>query len=257
MGLMNETEGLSLVMPMAGRGSRFARAGVALPKPLVELEGRPFFWWATESVRRATPVAEMVFVVLDEHCATHAIDRRVAEAYPEARIVRIGDVTRGAAETALLGVAALRGHGPVAVNDCDHAFLCPDLAAAMASMRASTSGAITCFRSSDPAYSYATLGASGEVTGTVEKAVVSDRAIGGCYLFSSPGSFMEAYGCGPEGYAEGCPYPELFVSGLYNRMVARGRRVASVDLERHVSFGTPEEFSRAAASGVADSLGWA
>ena len=52
---------LSLVMPMAGRGSRFA--GVeALPKPLIELGGKPFFWWAVESVKRLGIVDEMVFV---------------------------------------------------------------------------------------------------------------------------------------------------------------------------------------------------
>ena len=66
---------LSMVMPMAGRGSRFARRGETAPKPLLELHGRPFFWWATESLRRAVRIEEMVFVVLAEHCAAHGVDR--------------------------------------------------------------------------------------------------------------------------------------------------------------------------------------
>src|SRR4029079_9269418 len=45
--------GVALVMPMAGRGSRFVRAGRAEPKPLIDVAGRPAFWWAAESVRRA------------------------------------------------------------------------------------------------------------------------------------------------------------------------------------------------------------
>ncbi|MDP9412820.1 MAG: hypothetical protein M3Q08_01745 [Pseudomonadota bacterium] len=39
---------LAMVMPMAGRGSRFAREGILQPKPLVDLGGKPFFWWATD-----------------------------------------------------------------------------------------------------------------------------------------------------------------------------------------------------------------
>ena len=49
---------------MAGRGSRFSSEGAAVPKPLMSLWGRPFFWWAAESAKRAFDVAEMVFVVL-------------------------------------------------------------------------------------------------------------------------------------------------------------------------------------------------
>lgn len=34
---------INLVIPMAGRGSRFSKQGYTLPKPLVELDGKPFF----------------------------------------------------------------------------------------------------------------------------------------------------------------------------------------------------------------------
>ena len=68
---------LNLVMPMAGRGSRFAREGILQPKPLVDLAGKPFFWWAVESVRRAVEIEQMVFVVLEEHEREFAISDRI------------------------------------------------------------------------------------------------------------------------------------------------------------------------------------
>jgi dTDP-glucose pyrophosphorylase len=230
--------GLSLVMPMAGRGSRFARDGIAEPKPLIELAGRPFFWWAAESVRRAVPVAEMVFVVLDEHCRAFAIDRRIREFYPEAEILALPAVTAGAAETARLGVAALRGTGPIAVNDCDHAFLCDDLGGLAGQLVSDVAAALLCFRSDSPAYSYLRL-VDGNVVGTVEKQVVSPFAIAGCYLFANAATFAAAY----ETYRLTCPYDELFVSGLADVIAAQGGRLAMRQLPQHRSFGTPEELA--------------
>ena len=230
---------IALVMPMAGRGSRFASLGIKEPKPLIELMGRPFFWWAVESVRRMVPVREMVFVVLDEHCEQFAIHNRIIDFYPDARIVKIPDVTSGAAETAQIGLAAVRSNGPVAINDCDHAFICSDLAGATSSLASSASGALLCFRSDSPAYSYVKLGPSGEIVGTVEKKVVSPYAIAGCYLFSNPTIFADLY----ESYRTTCPYNELFISGLYDLIAARGESVLKLEAEYHRAFGTPEELA--------------
>lgn len=231
---------LSLVMPMAGRGSRFAGAE-ALPKPLVELDGKPFFWWAVESVRRLAPVDEMIFVVLDDHVRDFAIDARIRSYFPDAVIERLPAVTAGAAETAAIGVAALRSTGPVAVCDSDHGFDPADtnLFAGLAGR----DGLLLCFESRDPAYSFACVDASGDVTRTVEKQAVSTNAIAGCYLFSSPQAFLAAW----TRYRAECPYDELFVSGLYNTLIQGGGRVGYHMLRQHLSFGTPAEFVAAQA----------
>lgn len=243
---------LALVMPMAGRGSRFSRRGEPLPKPLIELSGRPFFWWAAESVRRIAPVAETVFVVLEEHIRRFGIDAAVGTYYPDARIVALPDVTAGAAETAALGVQALRGTGPVALCDCDHAFDCGETEGLVGSLRGGVDAALLCFSSSDPAYSYARIGADGAVDGTVEKQAASPFAIAGCYLFASPSTYLDAY----SDYRSNCPYDEYFVSGVYNRLIASGGKVCKHLLPRHLSFGTPEELAEVEALGAALDL-WA
>jgi CTP:molybdopterin cytidylyltransferase MocA len=229
--------GLGLVMPMAGRGER---EGFAVPKPLIMLEGRPFFWWAAESVRRAAPVTRMVFVVLDEHCAQFDLHERILDHYPGAAIVRLPDVTAGAAETALLGVRALAHDGPIAVNDCDHAFECSSLASVVQELEATGSAALLCFHSDSPAHSYVRLDPLGRVTGTLEKQVVSPYAIAGCYLFAGSSQYLWAL----EAFRQCNPYPELFVSGLYNALAEAGTRILRVDLDDHRAFGTPEELER-------------
>lgn len=231
---------IALVMPMAGRGSRFMRDGRATPKPLIELFGHPFFWWAVESIAGAVTIREMVFVVLAEHVSEFGIDRQILARYPEAKIVALPEVTAGAAETAAAGIAALETPGPFAVNDCDHAFRAEHLESVVARLRDGASGALVGFRSTSPAYSYVQLDGRGMVAGTVEKQVVSPFAIAGCYFFADPATFASRF----ERYRNDCPYTELFLSGLYNEIINDGGEVLFHELARHVSFGTPEELER-------------
>ena len=230
--------GLSLIVPMAGRGSRFAKQGVRQPKPFVPLNGKPFFWWAVESVRRAVQVKEMIFVILDEHVEDWDLDRCIYRLYPEAQVVAIPEVTAGSAETAAFGVAALRSGRPIIINDCDHAFIAAGLDGAIDRLESQNDATLLTFRSTSPNYSYVELDASGVVTATKEKQVVSDFAIAGCYLFQSPQLFLNQY----RQYSDDCPYPELFISGIYNQLLAQHRSVDMLVLERHFAFGTPEEY---------------
>ena len=117
----------ALIVPAAGRGSRFTKFGENKPKPLIDLNGRPFFWWSVESVRRILPLRQMIFVVLEDHVTEYSIDKIITSYYPDATIVVIPEVTSGAAETAKIGLLSLSESGPIAINDCDHAFICPPL----------------------------------------------------------------------------------------------------------------------------------
>jgi dTDP-glucose pyrophosphorylase len=231
---------IALVMPMAGQGTRFQRIGVPTPKPLVELCGRPFFWWATESVLRSVGVRELVFVVLAEHVEHFGIDAKIRFHYPAARIVTIPEVTSGAAETAAIGVAALETSGPFALNDCDHAFLADGILPIVGELNGRTEGALLGFRSDAPVYSYVRFDDEGRVVGTMEKRVVSEFAIAGCYLFADAQTFAERFA----DYRRACPYDELFVSGIYNGILRAGGEVLFHELNNHVSFGTPDEYRR-------------
>jgi len=235
---------LALVMPMAGRGARFRQAGRQVPKPLIDLEGRPLFWWAAQSVCRAATVREMVFVVLEEHVRELGIDEEIRRFFPHATVRVLEEVTSGAAETAAIGVAALTTAGPLAVNDCDHAFFGTSLSPLAARLSARACGALVTFPSSSPAYSYLRLDEAGRVVGTVEKQVASPFAIAGCYLFADSKALLDLM---PR-YRQTCRYGELFVSGLYDLMIADGCEIPFAELAHHVSFGTPEELDGLAAA---------
>lgn len=236
---------LALVLPMAGRGSRFARTGHVLPKPLVALKGRPFFWWAAESVLQplyavgAVP-REIVAVILEEHARDHDIEAALRACYPDIKIIALPEVTEGAAETARIGVEALSDDGPVAIQDCDHAFSCPNLADIGADLSGRYDAALVCFRADTPHFSYIQLDDNGAVTGTVEKQVVSPFAIAGCYFFSGRAAFAR----GLAKFRDQNPYDELFLSGVANALAEQNPGcVEFYELEQHFPFGTPEEMA--------------
>ena len=54
---------LNIVIPMAGLGSRFRDAGYSVPKPLIEVLGRPMYAWAAESLPLAQS-SQLIFILL-------------------------------------------------------------------------------------------------------------------------------------------------------------------------------------------------
>ena len=195
------------------------------------------FWWSTESVLRTVDVRELVFVVLAEHVERFAIDARISDYYPRARIVALSNVTSGAAETAAIGVGALETPGPFAVNDCDHAFRAEGLRSLVEQLRGNVEGALLGFRAQGPAYSYVQFDGEGRVAGTVEKQVASAFAIAGCYLFADTQVFLNRVAT----YRRECTYNELFISGIYNAILRSGGEVLFREVAVHLPFGTPEE----------------
>ena len=70
---------LNLIMPMGGGGTRFGNHGFNLPKPLIEIYKKPFFYWAAQSILKFTDVESLTFVVLREHVEKFSIDKRIHE----------------------------------------------------------------------------------------------------------------------------------------------------------------------------------
>ena len=238
-------EKLHLILPMAGRGSRFFENGFVCPKPLIEISGKPFFYWATRSVEKYVDCADITFVVLEEHIRDFGIDAKIKQYWPEARIIALPEVTEGAAITALKGCEGLPDGEPILFNDCDHLFICSAFNAfcEKGDFADGPAGALLTFESDSPAYSYLQYGADGNVCHTVEKQVVSHDAICGAYYFKDKKTYAGA--CAE--YLKNCEYKEFFVSGIYNVLAAQGAKIAGFACDLHLPFGTPDEYRTAEA----------
>ena len=233
---------IHLIMPMGGSGTRFGTKGYALPKPLIELQGRPFFFWAAQSVYKFVEVEDLIFIVLQEHIDKYSIDKEIQKYYPNAVIQVLPHVLNGAVLTCCEGVKAVNDDLPLLFNDCDHAFICDAFYAyCRQGDYNKIDGALLTFPSNRPNYSYVKFDSAGNVSGTVEKIVVSNEAICGAYYFKSKTIFQNAV----KMYLKRCQYNEFFISGVYNELYHQDGRIRTFPVNAHISFGTPEEYDLA------------
>ena len=235
---------LHIVMPMAGEGSRFAKAGWTTPKPLIELRGIPLFQRAIGSVAIDGVEMKYSFIVRQEHIDNQHIDRLIKDILPSARVFSVLKTTRGAVETCLVAEPAIDDEDAVVVMDCDLEFRSRrynELVAAALAVPADEAdgGALVSFESDNPRYSYAQVDDEGRVLRTAEKEPISSHALCGAYFFGSGNDFKriahQLIDDGTHGK------PEFYVSLLYNYLLAEGKVVRLATMEEYYSYGTPEE----------------
>ena len=103
-----------VLMPMAGRGSRFAAIS-RKPKPLIPIGGRPMYRAALDALPEA---ARTVLVALDEAAAS-------LDAPEGTFVVTLPDTPAGQALSTEAGLAQLDPSREVLVAACDHALVLP------------------------------------------------------------------------------------------------------------------------------------
>lgn len=242
---------IHLIMPMGGGGTRFGNKGFNVPKPLIELQGKPFFYWATQSIVKYMDVEDITFVVLQEHIDRFNIVERIKEYYPACNIQVIPQVLNGAVLTCMEGVKLVNDNKPILFNDCDHAFICEKFYQYGNSGEFDDiDGALLTFESNDAKYSFVKFDDNGNVCKTVEKQAISNEAICGAYYFRNKDIFVNAVST----YLDKCQYSEFFVSGVYNEMAEKKQIIKTFKIDEHISFGTPDEYDEAIGDGRLERL---
>ncbi len=232
---------INLIMPMGGAGTRFANNGFECPKPLLPLEGRPFFAWAADSIRGHVELESITFVVLKEHIERFGIDREILKYAPDAEICVLDHVLNGAVLTCMEGAKSVKNDAPIIFCDCDLTFTCDALYEYYKRDAHSADGTLVTFNSDLPRYSYVRKDESGLVVETAEKKVISHEAICGAYGFGNKDIFLKA----ADKYMDTCTYSEYFMSGVYNLIIGQGGKVMNFPTDRMISFGTPDEYEKA------------
>src|SRR5262249_5464987 len=109
---------LNIVLPIAGRGSRFATAGYQQPKPLIPVHGSPMIAAVVKNVRPTRP-HRFIFVALAEHLEQAGMRDTLEAAAPGCIIVPVREVTEGAACTVLLARRFIDSSDPLMLANSD------------------------------------------------------------------------------------------------------------------------------------------
>jgi dTDP-glucose pyrophosphorylase len=229
---------MTIVMPMAGRGSRFAAVGIPQPKPLIPVRGEPMYAWAMKSLPLRL-ARRIVFICQREHLdAGLAADIRQRYGTDGVHVLPLDGVTEGQACTVLEARALIASDEPLIVYNAD-TYCRTDLESTLPRLSSDVDGVIGVFDAPGDKWSFARCDADGRVVETAEKRRISDLATTGLYHFSRGGDFVSYAGAMIA--ANDRVNGEFYVAPIYNHMIADGRHVV-VDRAREVwVLGTPED----------------
>lgn len=237
---------MQIVIPMAGSGARFARAGYTTIKPLIEVDGRPLI----EHVVRMFPGEEdFVFICSRPHLEETPLRSVLERLVPGAAIVAIEPHKLGPVHTALAAAQWIKDTEPVVLNYCDFSVYWDyaDFKGRMA--RLACDGAITAYRGFHPhslgPNLYAYLRERDQrVLEIKEKGCFTDQrlneyASSGTYYFRSGALLKRTF---QRAVAQGLQTNgEYYASTPFNLLVEDGLNVQVYELEHFLQWGTPED----------------
>ena len=159
-------ENLTVLIPMAGAGSRFQQAGYTFPKPLIDVKGKPMIQLVVENLNIK---ANYVYVVQKEHREKYNLDTLLNLITPGCKIVDVDGVTEGAACTALLAKEYIDNDKPLFFANSDQ-FVEWDSNEFLYKMNETDSdGGIVSFRGTHTKWSFARIDEHGIVNEVDEK----------------------------------------------------------------------------------------
>lgn len=233
--VMSALSPITIVIPMAGNGSRFTKAGYVDPKPLIPVRGKPMISWVVDNL--AVPNARFVFIIradYPESCKDYL--RSIA---PGCSILVVDKVTEGAACTVLLAKDLINNETPLLIANSDQ-YIEFDAAEFVHSFHQSgADGKISTFDGSrNPKWSYAAV-KDGFVTEVREKDPFSDHATTGVYLWKRGSDFVR--------FAEQMISKNIRVNNefytvpVYNEAIAAELKVTISDCKMMWGLGVPED----------------
>jgi dTDP-glucose pyrophosphorylase len=108
------------LIPLAGKGSRFAKVGYKDPKPLIEVSGKPMIIQAANCLPNST---EHIFVTLEEHLKNYPLENTLMNEYKNCKIVSIKEVTEGQAITCSLGLDGINENKSLLIAATDNGMI--------------------------------------------------------------------------------------------------------------------------------------
>ena len=232
---------MNIIIPMAGAGSRFSQAGFKLPKPLIEVHGKPMYQWAANSLP-LDQAGKLVFIIRQDEFTDQLTDD-IAYTYAgyDPDIIVIKNLTRGQAETVFLAANALDLNTSTLIHNADTAF------ESMTMPDANSFGGLVTFESApdDARWSFARVDEvdTDKVVEVREKQIISRYASTGTYYFNNTEWMLSAI---EHQLAEGLTEQgEFYIAPLYNQAIADGHYIELLHCHNFTGLGTPEELKAA------------
>lgn len=225
-----------ILIPMAGNGTRFSKAGYTLPKPLIDIMGKPMIQHVIDCIKFD---ADWIFVVQQNHIDDFQIDAVLTKLKPGCQIISTdAGVTEGAACTVLLARELIDNDRTLIVINSDNIIEWDGVTAMYKFIRSGHDGLILTFRDTDPKWSFVKLNDDGFAVEVAEKKPISDVATAGLYVWKRGCYFVTA---ADQMISKNIRVNnEFYLAPVYNENIEMGHTITVHDVIMH-GVGTPED----------------
>lgn len=237
---------MQIVIPMSGSGQRFLDAGYTLPKPLIEVDGRPMI----EYVLKMFPGEEnFIFICRDEHLKTTNMREILTHIAPKCQIIESEPAKKGPVYAVSKAFDLIEDEGEVIVSYCDFSKYYDYKDFLKHTRDRDADGAITSYRGYHPHMLYPTNYAFQRsenqwMLEIREKEPFTDNRM---EEFASDGMYYFKRGSDLKKYYQRMLDEDINLNGEYysslpyNLMVADGLKVSIYKIQHMLQWGTPRD----------------
>ncbi len=231
---------MNVLIPMAGAGSRFEKAGYSFPKPLIDINGKPMIQLIVDNLNID---AKHIFLVQKLHYDKYGLQYLLPLiTNNNCEIIQVDGVTEGAACTTLLAKKFIDNNEPLIMANSDQFIEWESNEFMWAMSGDNVDGGILTFKSTHPKWSFVKLSDNGFVSEVAEKKPISDIATVGIYYWRK--------GCDYVKYAQQMiekdirTNNEFYVCPVFNEAIADGKKIKIHSISKMWGLGTPEDVEK-------------
>ena len=176
---------MNIIIPLGGRGERFAKNGFILPKPLIKIFEKCMIDYVLDNINYTND--DKIFIIYNTNLDNFDFSKYINNKYPSINLIKIND-TKGAVETLYIGIDYILKNYISSISsrkclilDCD-TFYTEDIRNIF---NESSTNLVFFTKNYDtnPIYSYIKLNEQSEIEDIKEKNKISDNANTGAYAF--------------------------------------------------------------------------
>lgn len=230
---------VNIVIPMAGLGSRFQQKGYKLPKPLIDVGGKPMIQRVAENLNID---GRFIFIVKGEHCDQYNVDVMLKMMVPKCEVVKVWGQQGGAARSVLEARHLFDNSDHLVIANSDQMVEWDSGDFMYHMISKNVDGGILVFNDTNPKWSFAKVDDNGLVIEVAEKNPISDIATVGIYYYKQGSDFVK--------YAEQMISKnikvnnEFYVCPIFNEYVGDGKKIEVFHTKRMIGLGTPEDLEK-------------
>lgn len=233
---------INIVIPMAGAGSRFAKAGYKKPKPFIDVLGKPMICHVLDNLDM--PYAKFILLARKEHYDNEPETIQWIKNNYNVEFVLIDKLTEGAACTVLHAHRLINNDVPLLIANSDQIVDMNITDYINDSNARNLDGSVLCFQDDDTKWSYAKIDDNGYIVEIKEKVVISEHATVGIYYFAKGKIFVE--NAIDMFVRNERVNNEFYVAPVYNYAIDKGGKfgIYSIDVNQMHGTGTPEDLDK-------------